>query len=102
MSTLRDYLLTLKESDNIAQSVTLSLSSNTSDDECGELSDAGSDDAERRHKKNVPFGGYRKGRHTRSKTDPFRMHRAKAASKSPRYHSDPAGGDSTTSSGTVY
>ena len=51
--------------------------------------------------KRVPFKTYNKSakKHRRSRTDPMRVDRLrdKRASDSPRYHSDPAAGDSTTS-----
>lgn len=46
--------------------------------------------------KKLPFKGYRRSKHTRSKTDPFKVEKESAGKKSPRYHSDPAYGDSTS------
>ncbi|XP_067935526.1 mitogen-activated protein kinase kinase kinase 1-like isoform X2 [Watersipora subatra] len=80
--------------DNISGSVSLSVSPVSSEDEGDESSD--NDCPERPHKSAVPFGGYRRARHTRSKTDPFKMQKTKSPSS--RYHSDPTGADSTTSS----
>lgn len=44
----------------------------------------------------IPFREYKK-KHSRSRTDPLKLSR-EVRSKSPRYHSDPQGNDSTTTS----
>lgn len=78
--------------DNISGSVSLSLATTSED----EGSDAESPLPPRMSKeKGMPFNHYAKRKHSRSRTDPVRFSTGDGPD-SPRYHSDPAVGDSTS------